>query len=327
MEFVSVVIPVYNEEKYIRECIDSLLTQTYPKENMEIIFVDGMSKDKTVEIINEYSKAYPYIKVLENPKKIVPVAMNIGIKAAVGEYIVRLDAHADYPQDYVEKCVKYLVENEDWDNVGGFAETKGRGFMGSTIALMLSSKFGVGNSKFRTERKSDFVDTVPFGTYRKSLFEKIGYYDERLVRNQDNELNYRIRKNGGKIFLAEDIVFSYYCRDSIKGISKMAVQNGKWNIFTSKFCPGTMGIRHFIPLAFVASVIGLTIFSLIWSPFVYLLLAELLLYLLCDILFTLKLKPNFKQFFILLALFPIFHVCYGFGSISGLINVYILRRV
>lgn len=327
MELVSVVIPVYNEEKYIRECIDSLLKQTYPKENMEIIFVDGMSKDQTVNIIKEYAERYPYIKIFENPKKIVPVAMNIGIKAACGEYIVRLDAHAEYPVDYVEKCVGYLVNDENIDNVGGFAVTKGRGFMGNTIAMMLSSKFGVGNSKFRTERISAFVDTVPFGTYRKSLFDKIGYYDERLVRNQDNELNYRIRKSGGKIFLAEDIAFSYYCRDSIKGISKMAMQNGKWNVFTSKLCPGTMGIRHFIPFAFVISILGLAILSMIWTVFLYFLAAELVLYLFCDIVFTLKLNPTFKQFWLLLILFPIFHICYGFGSICGLFRIFTLRSV
>lgn len=145
----------------------------------------------------------------------------------------------------------------DADNVGGVAETKANGFVGNCIAKMLSSRFGVGNSEFRTNGKSGYVDTVPFGAFRREVFSKYGGYDERLVRNQDNEMNYRIRKNGGKIYLADDIHLSYYCRDSIKGISDMAKKNGMWNVITMKLCPGAMGIRHFVPLVFVLSIIGL----------------------------------------------------------------------
>ena len=144
---VSVVMPVYNEERYIKKCVDSLLLQDYPIEKMEWIFVDGCSKDKTVEILEGYKNKYPnLIKVLNNPEKIVPYAMNIGIKASCGKYIVRLDAHADYATDYISKCVYYL-ENTDAENVGGVAETKANGFIGNAIAKMLSSKFGVGNSQ------------------------------------------------------------------------------------------------------------------------------------------------------------------------------------
>lgn len=314
---VSVVIPVYNEEKYISDCIESLLKQSYPKTNTEIIFVDGNSQDKTSEIIKKYSQSYPFIKLLKNPGKIVPISMNIGIREAKGEYIIRLDAHAEYPNDYIEKCVHYL-DTTDADNVGGCAITKGKGFVGEAIAAMLSSKFGVGNSKFRTEQTSAFVDTVPFGAFRKEVFEKIGLYDERLVRNQDNELNYRIRKNGGKIFLAKDIIFSYYCRDTVKGILKMARQNGAWNIITSKLCPGTMGLRHFIPFLFVMSIAFLSILACFFDLFLWMLVAELVLYLAVDIYFTLKLKKCFRKSLMIFALFPLFHVSYGIGSIIGI---------
>ena len=192
---VSVVMPVYNEEKYIKNCLDSLLLQDYPIEKMEWIFVDGLSKDKTKDILLEYKNKYPeLIKVFDNKNKTVPYAMNIGIKEAKGKYIVRLDAHADYNKDYISKCVYYL-DTTDADNVGGIAITKSRGFTGNAIAMMLSSKFGVGNSQFRTNGHSGYVDTVPFGAFRKEVFEKWGGYDERLTRNQDNEMNYRIRKN------------------------------------------------------------------------------------------------------------------------------------
>lgn len=319
---VSVVMPVYNEEKYIGKCIDSLLLQDYPKENMEWIFVDGCSKDKTVEILEKYQYKYPeLIKIFNNPQKIVPYAMNIGIEASCGKYIVRLDAHANYATDYISKCIYYL-ENTDAENVGGVAETKANGFMGNTIAKMLSSKFGVGNSQFRTNGESGYVDTVPFGAFKREVFSKYGGYDERLVRNQDNEMNFRIRKNGGKIYLSRDIHLSYYCRDSIKGISTMAKKNGMWNIITMKLCPGSMGVRHFIPFLFVISVLGLVILGMVHSVFWMLLGLELALYFILDILFSIKQASNIKEFFTLIMLFPIFHVSYGIGSMIGITKLF-----
>lgn len=315
---VSVVMPVYNEEKYIEACICSLLEQDFPKDEMEWLFVDGMSNDNTVAIIKQYQKKYPdLIRVLDNPKKIVPCAMNIGIKNAQGKYIIRLDAHAEYERNYFSKCVYYL-DTVDAENVGGVAETKARTPMGKIIAKMLSSKFGVGNSQFRTNGKSGYVDTVPFGAFKREVFTKYGGYDERLVRNQDNEMNYRIRKNGGKIYLADDIRLSYYCRDSVKSINKMGRLNGMWNVITMKLCPGAMGIRHFIPLAFVLSIIGLLGLGFLYKLFWFVLCAEMLIYLALDCLFSSKSASNTKEFFTLLYLFPLFHINYGIGSFLGL---------
>lgn len=318
---VSVVMPLYNEEAYIGGCIDSLLRQNYPKEEMEWIFVDGMSKDKTVSIINSYKERYPdLIRVFENPNKTVPYAMNIGINKAQGKYIIRLDAHADYATNYFSKCVHYL-DSTDADNVGGVAETKAKTKFGETIAKMLSSRFGVGNSQFRTGGSSGYVDTVPFGAFRKEVFDKYGGYDERLTRNQDNEMNYRIRKNGGKIWLADDIHLTYYCRDSLSGICKMAMQNGRWNIITMKLCPGAMGIRHFIPLGFVLSLIGLPIMCCFIHGVKWMLLAELVMYFALDILFSAKLSNKFVEICELIFLFPAFHITYGIGSLRGIIDV------
>lgn len=319
---VSVVMPVYNEENYIEKCVDSLLKQDYSYENMEWIFVDGCSNDRTVEILNRYQSIYPkLIRVLKNPRKIVPCAMNIGIKAASGKYIVRLDAHSDYASDYITKCVFYL-EHTYAENVGGIAETKANGFVGNAIAKMLSSKFGVGNSQFRTNGKSGYVDTVPFGAFKRSVFSRYGGYDERLVRNQDNEMNFRIRKNGGKIYLANDIRLSYYCRDSVKGISQMAIKNGMWNVITMKLCPGSMGIRHFIPFLFVASLFGLGILSFIHPLFALTFASELTIYLLLDVVFSINQASNLKEFFVLIILFPIFHITYGIGSMIGITKLF-----
>lgn len=317
-ELISVVMPLYNEEKYISGCIESLLQQDYPLENMEWLFVDGMSTDKTKSILLKYEQDYPgLIKVFDNPYKTVPYAMNIGIKNSKGKYIVRLDAHAEYSQDYIRKCVYYL-DTTQADNVGGIAETKSKGFVGEAIALMLSSKFGVGNSQFRTNGHSGYVDTVPFGAFRREVFDKWGGYDERLTRNQDNEMNYRIRKNGGKIYLSNEIKFSYYCRDSIKGIADMAVKNGMWNIITMKLCPGSMGIRHFIPLIFLLSLILLPILSFVNIGFFILFVCELILYIVLDIYYALKTSKKVKYILMVGVLFPIFHITYGFGSIKGI---------
>ena len=319
---VSVVMPIYNEAKYIERCIDSLLEQDYSQEKMEWIFVDGNSTDDTVRKINGYVKKYPaLIRVLKNPYKIVPYAMNIGIENSKGKYIIRLDAHADYAKDYISKCVCYL-EITDADNVGGIAETKARGFIGGCIAKMLSSRFGVGNSEFRTNGKSGYVDTVPFGAFRREVFSKYGGYDERLVRNQDNELNYRIRKNGGKIYLSDEIHFSYYCRDSIKGITDMALKNGMWNVITMKLCPGAMGIRHFVPMVFVLSIIGLEMLGFLSSWFWYLLIVELSMYLILDLMYSFRLTHNMKERLLLLILFPAFHISYGIGSMKGIFKLF-----
>lgn len=315
---ISIVIPVYNEEKYITNCIKSLLEQEYPKDQMEWLFLDGRSSDNTVQIINTFIKTYgTLIRVIDNPQRKQSCAMNIGIRESKGEYIIRLDAHADYEKHYIEECVK-LLETGLYDNVGGIAETRAKSKFGEIVALMMSSKFGVGNSQFRISDVGGFVDTVPFGAFRTEYLKRIGGFDERLDRNEDNELNYRIRKNGGKIYLSPTIKFTYYCRDTLKGILKMAFQNGKWTIIASKLCPGSMSIRHLIPLVFVLSILVLLVLScfLIW--FGYLLLLELLIYFSVALFFAVKTNSNIKSMVKLIVLFPAFHIAYGCGSLCGI---------
>lgn len=320
-KLISVIVPVYNEEKYLDSCIASMLEQDYPKAAVEWFFVDGMSTDRTLDILNSYRDQYPeLIHVLQNPNKTVPYAMNIGIREAKGVYIIRLDAHAEYANDYFSKCVEVLDETGA-DNVGGVMETKSCTPIGKTIAKMLSSRFGVGDSHFRTSGKDGYVDTVPFGAFRREIFEKVGLYDERLSHNQDSELNYRIIHNGGKIFLSNKIKLAYYCRDSVKGIVKMALLNGKWNIITSHFCPGSMRLRHFIPCLFVLSLIGMPLLTWLWWVFGILFSLELLTYSALDILFAARSAESFKEFWQLLYLFPLFHICYGWGSVLGVFKV------
>ena len=326
MKKVSVVIPVQNEQRYLKNCIASILEQDYAKENMEVIFVDGMSEDGTREMLEVYAAQYSdFIQILNNPKKIVPAAMNLGIKASGGDYIIRLDAHSCYPKDYISKCVYYL-EHTEADNVGGLAPANGENYIGKAFAMVLSSKFGVGNSAFRTGAQSGYVDTVPFGAFRRETFDKYGYYDERLVRNQDYELNYRIRKQGGKIYLADDIRLSYQCRETISGIVKQNFENGRWNVLTYFLSPGSMSSRHFIPLLFVLSLIMMPVLSFL-PLFRYLFIAEIALYLILDFSVTIHfaVKNGMKYIPILLILFPIFHICYGMGSFAALLQVDFLK--
>ncbi|HBF86483.1 MAG TPA: glycosyltransferase family 2 protein [Clostridiales bacterium] len=322
-KIVSVIVPVYNESKYINGLIGSLLKQDFPRENSEWLFIDGNSSDGTKEILGTYEKEYPeLIRVFDNPRRIAPCAMNIGIENSCGRYIVRLDAHSEYAENYISLCVDYLEKNPEISNVGGVAETKAKGFTGGAIAKMLSSKFGVGNSAFRTNAKSGYVDTVPFGAFRREIFERLGGFDERLARDEDNEINYRIRKNGGKVYLADDIRLTYYCRDTVRGIASMAVKNGTWNVIAMKLCPGSMGIRHFVPLCFVLSLAALSVAGIFFRPLWFVLAAEAALYILCDFFFSAKSAKSVREFFALIFLFPVFHISYGIGSLGGIFRLF-----
>lgn len=329
LELVSVIIPMYNEEKYINGLIDSLIRQDYAIDKYEIIFVDGNSKDRTVNIIKSRldKKKYDY-KILNNKKKITPVALNIGIKNAKNDIIIRLDAHSEYPSNYISKCVYYL-NNVDADNVGCILEAQNSGRMGEAISNVLSSKFGVGNSKFRTNSKSGYVDTVPFGTFRRELFDKIGYFNENLPRNQDSEFNSRIIKNGGKIYIFNDIKITYHPRDTIIKLSKMAIMNGKWNLYTNYLVPGSMKIRHFVPFIFVITLLLGIIGCILNIGFIKILFfVELAIYILLDIIYSFKSVKSRGLIVSILSLiiYPIFHITYGFGTFLGIFMIFANKR-
>ena len=321
MPFISVILPVRNEERFITACVASIFAQDYPQEQMEVIFVDGCSEDRTVELLHEMQKVHPQIVVLHNPNRTVPYAMNIGIEKSRGEVIVRLDAHAEYPPDYIRLSVETLLTRE-CDNAGGVFETRGRGFMGEAIAEMLKTPLGVGNATYRLTQEDGYVDTVPFGCFRRELFERIGGFDERMTRNQDNELNFRIRKNGGKIYLNHNIRVLYYCRDTMRGIMKMGYMNGKWNVITMTLVPGSMGVRHFVPLAFVLSTIVLLLLTLATRSLLFggLLALEWGAYLLLDVFYayTIAKEKGWRFLPVEIVLYPAFHFAYGFGSLCGI---------
>lgn len=315
---VSVIIPVYNEERFIEPFLTSIYQQDFDKKRLEIIVVDGHSSDRTVEIIRE---KFSEVQIIDNPRKIVPISMNMGIRAAKGEYIIRLDAHCIYPKDYFSRLIHYITSLPNADNVGGVCRTLPANDSpeAMAIAIALSSKFGMGNSEFRVGAdKIIEVDTVPFGCYRREVFDKIGYYDEELIRNQDNELNSRLKQNGGKIYLIPDLVIDYFARDSVKKCGKMFYQYGLFNPLVDKKLGNITTLRRLIPLGFVLYLTVFVILSCITPAFTLYYALPLLLYLFLDLIFSLQHIRRPKVSLWLLIIYPIIHISYGIGYLDGI---------
>ncbi|TFG35105.1 MAG: glycosyltransferase family 2 protein [Parcubacteria group bacterium] len=326
LPLVSIIIPCRNEEKFIQKCLDSLIDQDYPKEKLEILVIDGSSEDGTKEIVAEFVGKNKLIKLLENPKKFTPVGLNIGIKEAKGEIIVRMDAHARYEKDYVSQCLKYLKECKA-DNVGGAIKTlpSKDDVWAKAIAIVLSHPFGVGNSFFRIgTKKTRWVDTVFGGCYRKEIFEKIGFYNERLTRSQDIELNQRLRKSGGKILLAPDIKVNYYPQSNFTEFFKHNFSDGLWTIYPLKFGIKIFSWRHLVPLFFTLTLIILAELSFVSENYLFLLLSIILIYFLTALLFSFFIALKEKNIGLLFALpftFANRHSGYGLGSCWGIIRI------
>lgn len=327
---VSIICPTYNEEKYIAQCIESVLVQDYPQADLEILFVDGMSNDRTREIIAQYAQQYDYIRLIDNPEKIVPYAMNRGIEASKGDIIIRLDAHAIYPHNYFSELVKGLNQHQA-DNVGAQCCTlpADNSAKAKAIAAALSSPLGVGNSMFRIGVKEDVeADTVPFGCFRRAIFDKVGMYDLDLVRNQDDELNARIIQHGGKIVLLAGITINYYARDTFSKLYRMYYQYGLYKPLVNKKLGSPATIRQLIPPLFV---VGLVLGLLLSLCLPYLWIAYTLvigLYLLAGLIQGAQQARKHRKA-ILLLLMPwailTLHVSYGIGYWVGLGKI-ILRR-
>ncbi|NPV77244.1 MAG: glycosyltransferase family 2 protein [Anaerolineae bacterium] len=265
MPLVSIIIPCYNEENTIGLLLEAIYLQTFSRAAMEIIISDGFSVDQTREKVAEFCRTHPdmAVRIVDNPARIIPSALNLAILAAHGDYIVRLDAHSIPKSDYIERCVAGL-EAHLGDNIGGVWKIKpgGLGWMAESIAEAASHPLGVGDARYRFGAKQGEVDTVPFGSYRRDLFDRIGLFDESLLTNEDYELNVRIRESGGRVWMDPLIETTYIARPTIGALAKQYWRYGFWKARMLTRYPSTLRWRQALPPLFVLGVIGLVILSM-----------------------------------------------------------------
>lgn len=336
---VTIIIPCRNEEKFIGKCLDSLIVQDYPKDKLEILVMNGMSADKTKEIAEKYGREHSFIaggkpdilskltiKVLDNPNKTTPHALNIGLKNSTGELFMHMGAHATYQKDYISKSVKYLIEY-DADNVGGILRTLPsiNTLMAKAITLILSNKFGTGNSFFRIgSDKPIWADTVFGGCYKREMLVKVGGYNEKLTRSQDMELNMRLKKIGAKTLLAPDIIGSYYPKSTFNSFFKHNISDGIWAIYPLKFGAPIFSVRHLAPLAFILVLVITAILGGFFKIFLWLLILELVVYFGTSKIISIKIAKKEKRLVLIVPLMASFfarHFGYGIGSLIGLIKL------
>lgn len=323
---VSIIVPCRNEERYIRGFLDSVLASTYPADQMELLIVDGISEDGTRENVLEYAKRNPLIRLLDNPKKSTPAALNVAVTNATGDIIIRMDVHSFYPPDYVEKCVRYL-EQYSADNVGGIRRSAALddGFLGSAIACSVSHPFTAGNALYRTGVSSPrWVDTVFGGCYRKDVFQRIGLFNEKLTRSQDREFNYRLLKAGGRILLVPDVHCTYYVRSNLREFWNWAIECGKWPFYGSRLSGQRFySWRNFVPLVFILSLL-VSLAGSMMTPWGWWLFGGIsIAYMLASLFFAFweawKTK-NPRYLIVLPFVFFLTHVLYGIGTILGILT-------
>lgn len=327
---VSVIVPCRNEARYIAACLDSIFDSEYPRESLEILIVDGRSEDGTREILDRYAAQDSRVRLIDNPDRTTPSGLNLGIRFASGSVIIRMDAHVLYPRHYIRSLVDALQETGA-DNVGGVLET----LPGDTtataraIAIGLSHRFGVGNSHFRTgTRERREVDTVPFGCYRRAVFDKIGLFDEELIRNQDDELNFRLLRHGGRVVLLPEISCRYFARPSFGQLSRMYYQYGYFKPLVARKVGRVMTGRQLVPSLLITSLTGSAGISLWFPPagaaFACIVALYLAVVLACSIRAT---GTDVRCGAALAAVFPILHFSYGIGFIHGAYDHILRQRI
>ncbi len=327
---VSIIIPCRNEKMFIKGLLENILQQDYNKKYLEVILVDGMSDDGTQEIIKEYESKYSFIKLLLNEEKVVPHGLNKGINASKGDVIIRMDAHALFPDDYISQLLFWQVKLNA-DNVGGVWLTKPylNTLKAQGIALVLSHCFGVGDAYFRIGvDKPKEVDTVPFGCYKRNVFAEIGLFDEDLVRNQDDELNARLKRNGGKVYIIPNIKIIYYARSSLKKLWEMYFQYGYFKPLVNIKIGIPSNLRQFIPFLFILSlIVSLIIFCFSYRMF-WIITSILGVYCVADIFISLiiAIRNNIKLFSTITLAFATIHFSYGIGYMIGIFDFFFLKK-
>ncbi len=318
MKTVSIVIPCRNEASYISACLDSIVASSFPKEFLSVYVCDGMSDDGTTEIIKGYSEKFPYIHLIANEKRTTPYALNLGIKADNSDAVIILGAHSAVAEDFIEKNYAALFSDEKVGCAGGILINNFENRVSRIIGYAMSQPFGVGNAHFRTGAKSGYVDTVAFGCYKREVFEKIGYFDEQLTRNQDDEFNYRLKKAGYEILLDTSIRSYYVVRSSYKKLLRQYFQYGYWKVFVNQKHKMITTFRQLVPFFFVAFVVLGAVASFFSKYCVWFYIAVLMCYFLSALFFAAKSKLPAKDWLAIIFSFSILHISYGSGYWVGL---------
>lgn len=258
---VTVIMPIRNEAAFIERSLGAVIAQDYPLNRLEVLVVDGMSDDGTRAIVRHFAEqssdagfvGTPRVVLLDNPACIVPTAFNIGLRHAHGAIIVRVDGHCEIAPDYVSRCVEAL-EQTGADNVGGLMQAVSDNRIGRAIALATSSPFGVGGARFHYATEPGWVDTVYLGAFRREVFERVGGFDEEMVRNQDDEFNFRLTQAGGKVWLDPTIRSTYYNRTSLRKLWRQYFQYGFYKVRVIQKRNAVASWRHLIPAMFILSL-------------------------------------------------------------------------
>ena len=319
--FVSVILPVRREGSAFEDTLRRVLAQDYPRDRMEVLVVDGMSDDETREVVSRLASEDGRLRLLDNPGRIVPTAMNIGIAAARGTLIVRVDGHTRIAGDYVTRCVAAL-ESSGASCVGGRMDPEGTTRIGRAVAAATSGSFGVGNSHFHYSREPRFTDSVYLGSWPRRVLVEIGGFDEEMVRDQDDELNYRLRKKGGTVWLDPSILSWYTPRGSLTKLWKQYYQYGLWKIRVFQKHPSMMRLRHFAPSALVgaiaASIVAAVFVKGAWIAPV----AIVALYFGAAIVASMLATTGPAERVLMPVVFGVLHAAYGTGFLVGLLKFF-----
>lgn len=324
---VSIVLPCRNEQGYIQACLRSALDQDPPKGGFEILVADGMSTDGTREYLEQMAKQHPQIRVLDNSGRIVSTGLNTAIRAARGDIIIRMDAHTIYAPDYIRQCLT-VMNDTGADNVGGPMRTTAETYMERAIRAVFHSAFAVGGARSHQADFEGYVDTVIYGCWKKSVFERIGFFDEELVRNQDDEHNLRLTRAGGKIYQSPRIRSWYHVRGSLKTLFRQYMQYGYWKTLVIRKHQAPASFRHLVPGAFVGCLSLLAALGFFWFPAWRGAAGLAGLYASAALVMSLGTAARTQW-----ALFPVlpvvvwcFHFGYGYGFLRGLLDLVLLRN-
>ncbi len=315
----TVIMPVRNEGSHMRVSLEGVLSQDASPDSFEVLVVDGMSTDETRDVVREVMTRHPNVRLLDNPGRIVPTAMNVGIAEARGEFIVRVDGHCFLEPDYIRNAIQALRQSGR-QGVGGSMVATGKGFWGGAIASATSTPFGVGNARFHYSAQEGDADTVYLGAYRRDYLREIGGYDSRFVRNQDDELNYRIRSRGGRVYYTPRMRAIYQVRKSLALLFRQYRQYGRWKMPMYRKTGHPVQLRHLAPSAFVIALVAPLCVGP-WAPVVlWLPAAALALHLFVGAMFALRWRPLRLSNLGMPVVFLTLHVAYGLGFLTGMLR-------